>query len=335
MKKKKTVVIIVLLAVVCAAGWWFWQEEHKEDDGTIKILGNVEIREVLLSFRVSGRVESLNFEEGERIKSGNLVAAIDNVPYAIQVQQANAALLTAKANREKMHHGYQEEDIRSAAAARDRISASLHNAETNYNRFKELYDQEVVAQKEYDDVTSTRDQLRAQLESAEAELHRLRGGYRQEDIDAADAEVEVEQSRLDSAYTSLGDTEIYAPDDGTILTRIAEPGSMVSAGQPVYSMMQAHPIQVRAYVSESQLGKVKLGMKGKVYIDSYPDEPIEGTVNFIAEDAEFTPKQVQTEDMRTDLVYRIRLLIPENPEDRLKNGMPVTVLLEEEEKKEN
>lgn len=330
--KKKTAAILVLLIAVAGAAYWFWEKEKNKDDGTMKLFGNVEIREVLLSFRISGRLETLRFEEGEKVASGDFLAAVDNTPYAIQVQEANAALLAAQANLEKMRHGYQTEDIRSAQAQRDQIAASLRNAETNYKRFKELYDQDVVAQKEYDDVASARDQLRAQLSAAESELHRLRGGFRPEDIKASEAQVDVARSRLDAAYTSLDDTEIHAPDDGTILTRIAEPGSIVAAGQPVYSMMLARPIQVRAYVTEPQLGRVKLGMKGKIFIDSHPDEPIDGAVNFIAQDAEFTPKQVQTEDMRTDLVYRIRLLVPDNPGDRLKNGMPVTVVLEEEAK---
>ncbi|MDL2263986.1 efflux RND transporter periplasmic adaptor subunit [Synergistaceae bacterium OttesenSCG-928-I11] len=329
--KKKTVAILVLLVAICGAAYWFWQKEKNKDDGTIKLFGNVEIREVLLSFRIGGRLDTLRFEEGVRVASGDMLAGIDNTPYAIGVKEANAALLAAQANLEKLRHGYQDEDIRAAQAERDQVAVSLRNAETNYQRFRELYDQNVVAQKEFDDVASARDQLRAQLAAAESQLHRLRGGYRPEDIKAAEAQVDVAQSQLDAAYTSLNDTEIYAPDDGTILTRIAEPGSVVGAGQPVYSMMLARPIQVRAYVTEPQLGHVRLGMKGLVYIDSHPDEPIEGTINFIATSAEFTPKQVQTEDMRSDLVYRIRLLIPDNPQDRLKNGMPVTVVLVPEE----
>ena len=326
---RKIGLVLVLAVLVGGGAYWFYTKEKGKDQDELKLYGNVEIREVLLSFRVAGRLESLKFEEGEKVKSGDYLAELDNTPFAIQVQEANAAVLASKANQEKMHHGYQTEDIRQAAAQRDQIAVSLRNAETNYQRFKELFDQNVVAQKEYDDVAAARDQLRAQLAAASSELQRLQGGFRTEDIHAAEADTKAAESRLEAAYTSLHDTQLYAPSDGTILTRVAEPGSMVAAGQAVYSLQLATPVQVRAYVTETQLGKIRLGMKGRIFTDSHPDEHIEGTVNFIAQDAEFTPKQVQTEDMRTDLVYRIRLLIEENPEDRLKNGMPVTVVIDE------
>jgi HlyD family secretion protein len=328
--RKKIIAILILLAAVGGFAYWFLQREERSDTGEMKLFGNVEIREVMLSFRIGGRLETLRFEEGARVSSGDLLAVLDKTPYAIQVQEANAALLAAQANLEKMRHGYEDDDIRAARAQRDQVAVSLRNAEANYRRFKELYDQNIVAQKEFDDAVSARDGIRAELSAAESNLHRLRGGFRSEDIMAAEAQAEAAQAQLDEARTSLDDAEIYAPDDGTIATRVAEPGSVVAAGQPVYSMMLARPIQVRAYVTEPQLGRVRLGMKGRVYTDSHPNEPIEGTVSFIAQSAEFTPKQVQTEDTRTDLVYRIRLLIQDNPQDRLKNGMPVTVVLDEE-----
>ena len=166
------------------------------------------------------------------------------------------------------------------------------------------------------------------MQAVNYELGLRQEGFRAEDIKAAEAMVMASRARVKSSKIACGDTKLYAPADGVIMTRIAESGSMLTAGQPVYSMYLANPIQIRAYVTEPQLGRVSVGMKAKIYTDAYPDEPFEGTVSFIAQNAEFTPKQVQTEDMRVDLVYRIRLLIPENTQDRLKNGMPVTVLLE-------
>ena len=155
----------------------------------------------------------------------------------------------------------------------------------------------------------------------------MRKGYRSEDVKAAAAAVELAEAQLREAEISLSDTKLYAPAEGTILTRVAEPGTVLAAGQAVYAVMLKIPVQIRSYVTEPQLGKIRLGMRGKIFTDSHPD-PLEGVVNFIASEAEFTPKQVQTEDQRSDLVYRIRLLVEENPQDRLKNGMPVTVFLE-------
>jgi HlyD family secretion protein len=151
-----------------------------------------------------------------------------------------------------------------------------------------------------------------------------REGYRSEDIKSAEAALELATAQLNYAENSLQDTKLHSPSDGTILTRITEPGTIVAAGQPVYALALKKPVQARAYLSEPQLGHVRLGMKGKIYTDSF-SEPIDGTVNFISPEAEFTPKQVQTPELRTSLVYRIRLLVENNPGERLKNGMPVTI----------
>jgi HlyD family secretion protein len=187
-----------------------------------------------------------------------------------------------------------------------------------------LYSEKAVSKNELDKATSNRDSLRAQLASASASLALMREGSRSEDIKSAEASVELAAAQLKSAENSLQDTKLFSPSNGTILTRITEPGAIVSIGQPVYALALKTPLQVRAHITEPQLGHVRLGMKGKIYTDSF-SEPIDGVVNFIAPEAEFTPKQVQTPDLRTSLVYRIRLLIGKNPEERLKNGMPVTI----------
>jgi HlyD family secretion protein len=189
-----------------------------------------------------------------------------------------------------------------------------------------------VSQKELDAVTATRDRLRAEFTSAESSLALAREGYRTEDVEAAEAAVELADAQMREAENSLADTRLFTPSGGTVITRVSEPGTVVAAGQPVCAVMLDAPIQVRAYVTEPQLSMVRLGMKGRIITDSPPghdgEAPLEGRVSFIASEAEFTAKQVQTEDMRADLVYRIRLRLDENPEERLKNGMPVTVLLE-------
>jgi HlyD family secretion protein len=297
------------------------------DDEGLKLFGNVEIRQVLPGFRVSGRLAELRFEEGERVASGELLAALDPVPYEIRRDQQRALLWQARANLQKMSHGSRPEEIRQAIAQRDQVRVSLALAETDYGRMANLYSRGAIPRQDLDNAASLRDRLRAQLTSAESALSMTREGYRAEDVEAAAATVEIAEAQLREAENSLSDTKLHAPSDGTILTRVVEPGTIVAAGQSIYALMLAKPLQVRAFVSESQLGNVRPGMRGRIHMDSSPD-PFWGTVGFISPEAEFTPKQVQTEDMRTDLVYRIRLRVDENPGDRLKNGMPVTVILE-------
>jgi HlyD family secretion protein len=327
---KKMLLVAIILGI--GAAGFFYREEisaflGRAPEAELKLFGNVEIRRVLLGFRVPGRLERSHYEEGVKAASGALLGELNPLPYEIKRAEALAALRQAQANLGKMESGYQSEEIRQAAAQRDQIRASLDLAEKDYERLSHLFSQNAVSKKDFDGAASARAQLRAELSSAESALALMRKGYRTEDIMAAEAAVELAEAQLRDADNSLADTKLYSPADGIVLTRVAEPGTVLSAGQPIYSLMLKKPIHVRAYVTEPWLGKVRLGMRGKIFTDSHPD-PLEGTISFIASEAEFTPKQVQTESQRADLVYRIRLLVEDNPQDRLKNGMPVTVFLE-------
>jgi HlyD family secretion protein len=325
---KKFFLVLILLGAfgvgfLYRQGYFLPQDSEKE----LRLFGNVEIRQVLLGFRVPGRLDVIHYEEGQKVTSGDLLGALDPLPYEIKLAEARAALHQARANLEKMESGYRSGEIRQAAAQRDQIRASLGLAEKDYERLSNLFSQGAISKKDLDDITTNRSRLRAELSSAESALALVRDGYRTEDVKAAEAMVELAEAQMRETDNSLSDTRLYAPAEGTVLTRVAEPGTILAAGQAVYAVMLKNPVQVRTYVTEPRLGAIHLGMKGKIYTDSHPD-PLEGVVNFIASDAEFTPRYVQTEDQRSDLVYRIRLLVEDNPQDRLKNGMPVTVILE-------
>ena len=325
---KKMIIFILFIALLSGAAYfYFLKEEDSAQSNIIKLYGNVEIRQVLLGFRVPGRLESIYFEEGENVTEGALLGILDPVPYEIKMAESKAMLAETQANLEKMRRGNRLEEVRQAEANRDQIRASLDLAETEYNRLSRLYTERAVSKNDLDKAMSARDSLRAQLASASSSLALIREGFRSEDIRSAEAAVELATAQLNYAANSLQDTKLHSPSDGTILTRITEPGAIVATGQPVYALALKSPLQVRAYISEPQLGHVRLGMKGNIFTDSFA-EPIAGVVNFIASEAEFTPKQVQTPELRTSLVYRIRLLIEDNPGERLKNGMPVTVEIE-------
>ncbi|MDR1648935.1 MAG: HlyD family efflux transporter periplasmic adaptor subunit [Synergistaceae bacterium] len=329
--------LIVLILAGLAGGVLYWRElPGAPDDASLKLFGSVEIRQAVLGFRVPGRLEYLHYEEGEKVSAGDVLAALDPVPYEIRRDQVRAALNQTRANLAKVSGGNRPEEVRQAVARRARIQASLDLAEKNHDRLAALFSQRAVARKDLDDAVAARDALRAELAAADSALALTREGFRAEDIEAAAAAVELAEAQLRDAENSLADTKLRAPADGVILTRAAEPGAVLAAGQPVCALMLLKPVQVRAYVTEPQLGSVRLGMKGKIFTDSprsgsgsgSAPEFLWGTVGFIASEAEFTPKHVQTEDLRTSLVYRIRLLVGDPPEGFLKNGMPVTVILE-------
>ena len=332
MKKRFALLLLVLAAVLGALyanGDIDGLIDHfrEKDPNRIRLYGNVEIRQVLLGFRVSGRVEAVYREEGERVASGDLLAILDPVPYRIKRSEAQGAMLQAKAALEKLHRGFRTEEVQEAAAQRDRVRASLDLAEKDYSRISNLFAQKAVARSELDRASSQRNALRAELAAAENALALVREGYRKEDIAAAEAAYEAASARFAAAENALSDTELRSPAEGTILTRVTEPGTVVGAGQVVYALALERPVQVRAYIPEPQLGRVRVGMPARIVTDSSPT-PIEGTLTFISPTAEFTPKQVQTEDLRTDLVYRARILVEDDRDGRLKNGMPVTVLME-------
>lgn len=332
MKKRFALLLLVLAAVLGALyanGDLDGLIDHfrEKDPNRIRLYGNVEIRQVLLGFRVSGRVEAVYREEGERVASGDLLGILDPVPYRIKRSEAQGAMLQAKATLEKLHRGFRTEEVQEAAAQRDRVRASLDLAEKDYSRISNLFAKKAIARSDLDRASSQRNALRAELAAAENALALMREGYRKEDIEAAEAAYEAASARFAAAENALSDTELRSPAEGTILTRVTEPGTVVGAGQVVYALALERPVQVRAYIPEPQLGRVRVGMPARIFTDSSPT-PIEGTLTFISPTAEFTPKQVQTEDLRTDLVYRARILVEDDRDGRLKNGMPVTVLMD-------
>lgn len=332
MKKRFALLLLVLAAVLGALYAngdidGLIDRFREKDPNRIRLYGNVEIRQVLLGFRVSGRVEAVYREEGERVASGDLLGILDPVPYRIKRSEAQGAMLQAKATLEKLHRGFRTEEVQEAAAQRDRVRASLDLAEKDYSRISNLFAKKAIARSDLDRASSQRNALKAELAAAENALALMREGYRKEDIEAAEAAYEAASARFAAAENALSDTELRSPAEGTILTRVTEPGTVVGAGQVVYALALERPVQVRAYIPEPQLGRVRVGMPARIFTDSSPT-PIEGTLTFISPTAEFTPKQVQTEDLRTDLVYRARILVEDDRDGRLKNGMPVTVLMD-------
>lgn len=185
-----------------------------------------------------------------------------------------------------------------------------------------------------DESEALKNETYARLKTAKENLELLKEGTRYEEIMQATAQVELAKARLDSAQTKLNDTKILTPNDGTILTRVQEEGAIVNAGSAVYTLSLKNPVWVRTYIEEPYLGKIYPDMKALVYTDSRPDSPYEGHIGFISPVAEFTPKNVETTALRTDLVYRIRVVV-NSPDEGLKQGMPVTVKIRLNSKPEN
>ena len=269
----KKILPFVLSGILLLGGLFFYYKKTSVDqESTVTLYGNVDIRDVNLAFRVFGRIKTMLHEEGAQIKKGDLLALLDKRPYLDEVEIAKAGI--------------------------EQATVAFNNAERTYKRKKELAGKKFASTQDLDDIRAKRDELKTQIAAAKA--------------------------KLQNAQTSLDDTEIYAPSDGTILTRVKEEGAIVNAGESTYVLALSTPIWIRAYIRETDLGRIYQGMEVQITTDSNPDKPYIGHIGFISPVAEFTPKTVETPELRTQLVYRLRIIV-ENTDQYLRQGMPVSV----------
>ena len=300
---------------------------YQQNHDLLVLYGNVDIRQVDLGFRVSGRLEKMLFEEGDQVKKGDLLAVLDRGPYEADLAAAKAQLGQEEANFLKLKHGSRPQKIEEAKALVREREATLTNAENLFARETEQIKVGASSQQAYDNALAQKLETEAQLKSAKESLSLAVEGFRKEDIQAGKAAMEVAKAQLESAKINLKDTQIFSPSEGIILTRVREPGAIISPQSIIYTVTLHKPVWIRAYVSEPNLGRIKPGQEALVYTDSNPDKPFKGNIGFISPQAEFTPKTVETPELRTDLVYRLRLYV-DDPRGKLRQGMPVTVKLD-------
>ncbi|MBG0789135.1 MAG: secretion protein HlyD [Desulfovibrionaceae bacterium] len=321
----KRAVIIVLVLLAAAAGWYFW-DGRNGDGRELALGGNVDIREVNLAFRVDGRVADVKVEEGDLVSSGDIIAVIDPEPFQTRLAQAEGALGAAQAAEALLQAGTRNEEVARLKAQMEALRAAAVNAQVTFRRQRDLLSSNSISRQEFDNAKASWDQTSSEFQAAQQAYFEARNGARSEDLARAEAERKMAEAQRDTAALQLRDTTLVSPEGGTVLTRVVEPGSMVAAGSPVVTLSLDRPVRVRAYVDEPNLGRVAPGTEVLVFTDSRPDHPYRGTVGFVSPRAEFTPKQVETQDLRTALVYRIRVTIAD-PDNGLRQGMPVTVRL--------
>ncbi|MEE4146607.1 MAG: secretion protein HlyD [Halieaceae bacterium] len=321
--KKRIVLVLVLLLGAGYAAWT--QLPGNGGGGALVLYGNVDIREVQLGFRVGGRLERMNFEEGDAVAAGTVLATLDSAPMRDGLALAEARVAEAQARLAVLRTGSRPQEIEQARARVSEAAAALKNAEKEYERQRELTGKGLSSQGLLDNALAQRDAASARLTASREALALAVEGARAEDIAAAEAALAGARAQREQAATQLQDTELRAPSDGVVLTRVREPGAIVSAGMPVYTLSLTDTVYVRAYVDESRLGKVVPGATLTITTDT-SDRHYTGQVGFVSPRAEFTPKSVETPELRTDLVYRLRIVVTD-ADDSLRQGMPVTITL--------
>lgn len=326
-------IIILAVIIVCAAGAAVYTRGFgllgRHDDGLV-LYGNVDIRQVNLGFRVGGRIAEMPVDEGAAVAAGATLAQLDRQPLIEALAAAEAQVGAAQAQLDKLRNGSRPQEIAQAEAAVAARNADMVRTREAYERRKTLVGTGAVSQSVFEAAEADYRSAEAQLNSAEQALSLLRAGSRIEDIAAAEAQLAGAKAERDRAKTNLADTTLQAPDAGTILTRAAEPGAIVQSGATIFTLTIDRPIRVRAYVAEPDLGLIAPGMTVLVSTDGN-SKVYRGVIGFISPTAEFTPRTVQTEQLRADLVYRLRINVTD-PDDRLRQGQPVTVRLEQSPK---
>ena len=289
----------------------------------LTLYGNIDVRQVDLAFRVPGRIAAMNVDEGDRVAAGQELARLDPQPLADTLAADKAQLAVANVDVTKRLAGNRPQEIREAEAALAVANARYEQARAEAARQQGLLASGAVSHRQYEAARADAEAARAQRDQASAALSLQRAGFRREDIATSRAQRNVAEANRNRAATDLADAVLRASEAGIVLTRAREPGAIVQGGEVVYTLTIDHPVRVRAYVAEADLSRLAPGMAVDVVADGNP-HVYHGTIGAIAAAAEFTPKSVQTEDLRADLVYRVRVIVSDG-DAALHQGQPVTV----------
>lgn len=327
---KKLVVVIVLEAVV-AAGVYFYPRffEKPKENGALRLSGNIEAHESLVGFKVVGRIVALPVEEGQQVETGQILAQLEDRDLAQQVALEEATVQVRTANLALAEAGSRKEDIAAARESVRETEVDLAQRKLDLERAERLYARDVVSAEQRDQARTAVKRSEAVVARAREQLRKAEEGARPEEISIARRNVQQAQESVGLAKVRLGFTTLRAPKAGIITVRQAELGEVVSAGTPVVTLADLDDVWLRAYIAETDLGKVKYGQQVSVRTDTYPGKVYRGRVTFISSKAEFTPKSVETHKERVTLVYRIKIAV-ENANQELKPGMPADAVIEVE-----
>jgi len=328
MKRTPLIVAVVLgLAIVVGLAWWF-THQHKAPT-EIVLYGNVDLRQVELPFNDTERVEAVLVSEGDRVSRGQVLARLDTGRLIPEAAQAAAQVAAQQQVVDKLRRGARPEEKAQARANLAQTQADANDARDKYARLASLSQSSAgraLSRQDLDDAKSAAEAAQARLAVNQQALRLQLIGPRREDIAQAEAQLDGYRAQFALLQRELADAQLVSPMSAVVRSRLVEPGEIVTPQKPAFSLAITDPKWVRAYVTETDLGHVHPGMKAEVTADAFGKRGFDGWVGFISPVAEFTPKTVQTSELRTSLVYEIRVFV-KDPGDELRLGMPATVHL--------
>lgn len=326
---KKVIPIVIVLAVVIAASIYYYKRTHQNagQQNTLTLSGNIEAHESLVSFKVPGRIVELPVEEGQLVKQGDLLARIEAEDLRQRVRVDEANLAVRNRNLDLTLAGTREQEIRATQQMVVDAQADLDEKKIDYERAQRLFAKDEMTMQERDLAATALKRATAAQEVAVQRYSEAQEGSRKEEIAVARANQKEAGESLGSSRVTLAYSVLKAPSTGVITVREAELGEVVAPGSPVVTLDDLDHLWLRAYVAETDLGRIHWGQQATVTTDTYPGRKYHGRISFISPEAEFTPKSVQTTQERVTLVYRIKIDL-ENPNYELKPGMPADALIE-------
>jgi HlyD family secretion protein len=326
---KRLVPILILLAAAVAAGVYFYPRLTKKPEpaNRLTLSGNIEAHESLVSFKVQGRIVELPVEEGQQVEQGALLARLEDADFKQKVRIDESGVTVRESNLALALAGTREQEVKASQQAVIDAQADLAQKKADNDRAQQLFSKDEITAQERDLAATAVKRSEAALNSAEQRLNEAQEGTRKEDVAIARANVDQAKANLGLSRINENYTTLSAPAAGVITVRQAEVGEVTAPGSPIVTLADLDHIWLRAYIAETDLGRIHWGQNATVTTDTYPDKQYRGHISFISPDAEFTPKSVQTYKERVTLVYRIKIDI-DNANHELKPGMPADAHIE-------
>lgn len=325
-RSRSILAVVIVAALAVGAAWWIWRPRAATD--LLTLSGNVDLRQVELAFNGADRIQSVLVQEGDRVVKGQRLAELDIGRLTPAAAQAEGQSLAQAAVVDRLHAGSRPQEIAEAKDALTAAEAEAANAQAVYQRADRLWNaaqgEAVVSRQDVDNAKAAMDASVARVAAQRQAYDLAVIGPRREDIAQAEGQLKASRAQLALLRRQLNDAELVSPVTGVVRSRLMEAGEMASPQRPVFTIAVTDPKWVRAYLGESDLVRVHPGMAADIAVDGAPGKIWRGWVGFISSVAEFTPKTVQTTELRPSLVYEVRVFVLD-PGDDLRLGMPATV----------